>query len=162
MVREILVLGNEQLYKRSKNVRKEEVVSLKSVVEDLHDTLIAYRKRYGAGRAIAAPQIGIQKRLIYMDIKNPVVLINPVLEYHDDEMMKVLDDCMSFPGLYVYVMRHRRCTIKYYDMDWKKCVVELDGELSELLQHEYNHLEGTLATMRAISTQSFIMKNGSN
>lgn len=159
MINEILLLGNKALYEVCANVEKEETVSLKSVIGDLHDTLMDYRNRYGAGRAIAAPQIGIMKRMIYMYVDHPVVFINPVLEYHDDEKMKVLDDCMSFPGLYVYVMRHRRCTIKYFDIDWKECAIELEGDLSELMQHEYDHLDGILATMRAIDNQSFVMKN---
>ena len=158
MVREILLLGNKELYEASAPVEKEEVAGLKGVIADLHDTLMDYRSRHGAGRAIAAPQIGIKKRLIYLCVDEPVVFINPVLEYHDDEMMKVLDDCMSFPGLYVYVMRHRRCTITYHDIGWKQCAMELDGDLSELLQHEYDHLDGILATMRAIDNQSFVMK----
>lgn len=161
MVREILLLGNKQLYEVSEKVKKEEIHNLTSVIEDLHDTLMDYRRRYGAGRAIAAPQIGIKKRFIYMYIDCSVIFFNPVLEFHDDEMMEVLDDCMSFPGLYVNVMRHRRCTIKYYDMDWKECAIELDGDLSELLQHEYDHLDGVLATMRAIDNKSFAIKKAS-
>ena len=128
MIREILLLGNKQLYETSEKLAKEEINDFQCVVKDLHDTLMDYRSRYGAGRAIAAPQIGIRKRLIYMYIDHPIVLINPVLAFHDDEIMKVLDDCMSFPGLYVYVMRHRRCRIQYYDMDWKQCVMDLDGD----------------------------------
>ena len=158
MVREILLLGNTALYEASAHVEKEEAAGLKGVIVDLHDTLMAYRGRHGAGRAIAAPQIGIKKRLIYMHVDEPVVFINPVLEYHDDEMMKVLDDCMSFPGLYVYVLRHRRCTVKYHDIGWKERTLELDGDLSELLQHEYDHLDGILATMRAIDDRSLLMK----
>ena len=158
MIQEILLLGNKQLYEISTKVEKEEVTGLKTAIEDLHDTLIDFRNKYGAGRAIAAPQIGVKKRLIYMFINQPTVFINPVLEYHDDEMMEVLDDCMSFPGLYVKVMRHRRAIIKYLDMDWNPCSMELEGDLSELLQHEYDHLDGILATMRAIDNQSFVMK----
>ena len=158
MVREILLLGNEELYEVSAPVEQGEIAGLKGVIADLHDTLMAYRKRHCAGRAIAAPQIGIKKRLIYLCVDEPVVFINPVLAYHDDEMMKVLDDCMSFPGLYVYVLRHRRCVIKYKDMDWKERAMELEGGLSELLQHEYDHLDGVLATMRAIDKRSFVMK----
>ncbi len=120
MVREILLLGNQQLYEVCDAVEKEELDGLKNTLYDLHDTLMDYRGRYGAGRAIAAPQIGIKKRIIYMYIDQPVVFINPILTFNDDEMMKVLDDCMSFPGLYVYVVRHRRCRIEYMDMEWKK------------------------------------------
>ena len=62
-VREILLLGNPQLYDKSEPVEKEELDTLKPVVDDLHDTLMDFRKRYGVGRAIALalvlPKIGI-------------------------------------------------------------------------------------------------------
>lgn len=150
MKREILLLGNEELYQISEPVKPDEIETLKSVVQDLHDTLMDFREKYHAGRAIAAPQIGVKKRLLYMFIDKPVVFINPVLEFPDNEMMEVLDDCMSFPNLLVKVMRHKRCRIKYLDMDWKEQVMSLEGDLSELLQHEFDHLDGILATMRAI------------
>jgi len=158
MVKDILLLGNPKLYLVSEEVEKRELESLKGVMEDLHDTLIDYRKRYGAGRAIAAPQIGVEKRILYMNIGEPVVFINPQMEFVDEEKMEVLDDCMSFPGLYVHVLRYKRCRIHYYDMQWKKCMMELSDDLSELIQHEYDHLDGMLATMRAVDNKAFIMK----
>lgn len=159
MKREILLLGNEELYQISEPVKPDEIETLKSVVQDLHDTLMDFREKYHAGRAIAAPQIGVKKRLLYMFIDKPVVFINPVLEFPDNEMMEVLDDCMSFPNLLVKVMGHKRCRIKYLDMDWKEQVMSLEGDLSELLQHEFDHLDGILATMRAIDNKSFVIKN---
>ena len=56
---------------------------------------MAFREKYHAGRAIAAPQIGVPKRLIYMYIDRPVVFLNPTLEFPDPERMELLDDCMS-------------------------------------------------------------------
>ena len=158
MKKEILLLGNEELYQISKTLKKDEIENIKSIVQDLHDTLLDFREKYHAGRAIAAPQIGIKKRLLYMFIDKPVIFINPVLEFPDDEMMEVLDDCMSFPNLLVKVMRHKRCRIKYLDMNWEEQVMSLEGDLAELLQHEYDHLDGILATMRAIDNKSFIIK----
>ncbi len=158
MVREILLLGNEALYEKSELVSQAELSEMADVVGDLHDTLMAFRAKYGAGRAIAAPQIGIQKRLIYMNVDRPVVLINPVLRFPDGALMKVLDDCMSFPGLYVNVMRHDRCVVQFRDMDWAVCELSLEGDLSELIQHEYDHLDGILATMRATDEKAFVMK----
>lgn len=154
MVREILLLGNPKLYEVSSAVKKEETALVKETVSDLHDTLMDFRKKYGAGRAIAAPQIGVFKRLIYMHIDKPVVFINPVLQFEGGEYMELLDDCMSFPGLLVRVKRHKRCTIRFYDMDFNENVMKLEGDLSELLQHEYDHLDGILATMRAIDDKS--------
>ncbi|MDC7290473.1 peptide deformylase [Blautia schinkii] len=156
MKREILLLGNEELYEVSAPVEEHENVS--EVITDLHDTLMAFREKYHAGRAIAAPQIGVKKRMIYMFIDEPTVFINPVIEFPDEELMEVLDDCMSFPGLYVRVNRHKRCTIKYFDENWNRCELHLEGDLSELLQHEYDHLDGILATMRAIDNKSLKMK----
>lgn len=158
MKKEILLLGNEELYQISKPLKKDEIENIKSIVQNLHDTLLDFREKYHAGRAIAAPQIGIKKRLLYMFIDKPVIFINPVLEFPDDEMMEVLDDCMSFPNLLVKVMRHKRCRIKYLDMNWEEQVMSLEGDLAELLQHEYDHLDGILATMRAIDNKSFIIK----
>lgn len=158
MIKPILLLGNPQLYEISEPVLESEVSSLMSSVADLHDTLMDFRKTYGAGRAIAAPQIGVKKRLIYMCIDQPTIMFNPVLHFPDDEMMEVLDDCMSFPKLYVRVDRHKRIQVTYRDEHFKLNTLHLEGDLAELIQHEYDHLDGILATMRAKDSKSFIMK----
>ena len=158
MVKEILLLGNEKLYEPSKEVQREELESLDQTIRDLHDTLMDFREKYHAGRAVAAPQIGIQKRILYMYIDNPVVFINSVLSFADDEKVDVMDDCMSFPGLLVKVERYRRCIIRYKDEQWNDCEMKLEGDLSELLQHEYDHLDGILAVMRAKDEKSLFIK----
>jgi len=99
MIKEILLLGNPQLYEISESIEINELDAIKEVVADLQDTLIEYRRAHGVGRAIAAPQIGIKKRLVYLYIDHPVVFINPVLAFQDNEKFEVLDDCMSFPNL---------------------------------------------------------------
>ncbi|MDO5445785.1 MAG: peptide deformylase [Eubacteriales bacterium] len=157
MVKEILKLGDPALYEVCSKVQKEDMPMLETWVSDLHDTLLDYRKTYGAGRAIAAPQIGIRKRLLYMLTDKEYVFINPQLSFPDDELMEVLDDCMSFPGLCVRVMRHRRAVISYTDLQGNPCEMALEGDYSELLQHEYDHLDGILATMRAKDNKSFIL-----
>ena len=95
-IKEILLLGNEKLYLTSSDVKKEELKDVKALVEDLHDTLLDFREKYKCGRAIAAPQIDIFKRVIYMYIDKPVVFINPKLEFIDEEKFELWDDCMSF------------------------------------------------------------------
>lgn len=159
MVREVLLLGNEQLYEVSEEWKKEDLEQLPLIVADLHDTLMNFKQKYGAGRAIAAPQIGVKKRLLYMlYIDKPVIFLNPKLHFPDEEQMEVLDDCMSFPNLFVKVKRYKRCVITYKNENWEDCRLELEGDFSELLQHEYDHLDGILATMRAIDKKSFYMK----
>ena len=112
------------------------------------------------GRAIAAPQVGLMKRLIYMSIGDvSTVFINPRLEDKGEDMMEVWDDCLCFPDLLVKVMRHRSCCIRYRNQDWEEESLDLDGDLSELLQHEYDHLDGVLAVSRAIDGKSFALKD---
>jgi len=158
-VREILQLGNPLLYKTSEEVTLSDLDSLPLIVKDLHDTMMDFRKRYGAGRAIAAPQIGVMKRIIYMHIDSPVVFLNPSLENLSDEMIELWDDCMCFPDLLVRVRRHKRCTIRHRDQKWNLKSMDLEDDLSELLQHEYDHLDGVLAVMRAIDGKSFAYRN---
>jgi peptide deformylase len=158
-VREILLLGNPILYEISEPVRKQELTQLAGVVADLHDTLMAFRARYGVGRAIAGPQIGVMKRLVYMHIEEPLIFINPILDNKSKEMMEVWDDCMCFPELVVKVRRHMRSNIKYQNMNWGEEEIWLEDDLSELLQHEIDHLEGILAVSRAIDGHSFALRS---
>jgi peptide deformylase len=158
-VREIFLLGNPRLYEVSEAVKEGDMKDLPSVVADLHDTLLEFKRRYGAGRAMAACQIGFAKRLIYMFIDRPVVFINPSLENRSKEMIEVWDDCMCFPDLLVKVMRHKRCTIRFRDMSLQEHTMTLEDDLSELLQHEYDHLDGILAVSRAIDGRSFALRS---
>ncbi len=143
------------LHRVCEPVRQDECDDLDAVVVDLRDTLHAFRERHGIGRAIAAPQIGVHKRLVYMEVQEPVVFVNPELHFPDDVMMELWDDCMSFPNLLVRVRRYRRCRITYRDLTWARRERSLEDDLSELLQHECDHLDGILATERAIDGQSF-------
>jgi len=158
-VKDIVLLGNPELHRVSQPIRKHDLKWLSEVVKDLHDTLMDFKKRLGAGRAIAAPQIGVKKRLVYMCIDRPTLFINPVLEQKSREMIEVWDDCMCFPDLLVKVRRHKRCRIRWLTMDWKEEEMILEDSLSELLQHECDHLEGILAVSRAIGEKSFALRN---
>ena len=158
MEREILLLGNPKLYEVSEKVKREELEDLRPVFDDMFDCIRGIRRDYGFGRAIAAPQIGVQKRLICMLTDKPYVIINPTLEFVGDEMMELMDDCMSFPKLLVRVKRYRHCILRYLDENWVLNEKQMDDDMSELIQHEYDHLDGILATMRAINNKSFVMK----
>ncbi len=158
-LREILLLGNPRLYTVCDPVLPEESASLAPVIQDLHDTLIDFRRRYGAGRAIAAPQIGVMKRLVYMFIDERKVFFNPVLDMPSKETFELWDDCMSFPDLLVRVRRNVRCRIRYTDEEWNDRELMLEGPLSELLQHECDHLDGILAVQRALDGKSFMLRS---
>jgi len=155
-IRDIKALGDEDLHKKSVEVSKENIKKAKEVIGDLHDTLINFRKKYGFGRAIAAPQINEFYRIIYINIEGePINIINPELEFIGDEKIELWDDCMSFPGLEVRLYRYKKCRISYKNLNWDDCVLELEGDLSELIQHEYDHLDGILAVQRAIDGRDF-------
>ena len=158
MERKILLLGDPRLYEISEEVKREELEELRPVFEDMFDCIKGIRRDYGFGRAIAAPQIGVQKRLICILTDKPYVIINPSLEFVGDEMMEVMDDCMSFPNLLVRVRRYRHTILRYKDENWEDREMAMDDDMSELIQHEYDHLDGILATMRAIDNKSFVMK----
>jgi peptide deformylase len=155
--REILLLGDRRLHQRSEAVDRGELAGIEPLARDLLDTILDFRRRYGRGRAIAAPQVGVFKRVICMQLDQPRVLINPALSDLSDDMMTLWDDCMSFPDLLVRVRRHRSCTVTYRDLEWNEITWSLEDDLSELIQHEYDHLDGTLATQRALDDCSFAL-----
>ena len=157
-VREILFLGNPKLYEESSKVGKDELEELKPVIEDLKDTLMEFREEYDWGRAIAAPQIGVMKRIVYMHVNQPVVLINPVIKLRSRRKVLVWDDCMSSPDLLVKVKRYRRCKVEYRDINWQKRSMYLEGKLATLLQHEVDHLKGILIVQRALTDKSFALR----
>lgn len=158
MEREILLLGDPRLYEVSEEVRQEELDELRPVIEDMFDCIRGIRRDYGFGRAIAAPQIDVRKRLICILTDRPYVIINPKLEFVGDEMMELMDDCMSFPNLLVRVRRYRHCILRYRDENWEEQEMRMDDDMSELIQHEYDHLDGILATMKAIDDKALVMK----
>lgn len=157
-VQPLLLLGDKKLYTRSESVKTEDIAGLGPLIQDLKDTLLAFREKRGVGRAITAPQIGVFLRVIYQNIGGEeTVMINPMFEPMTDEMMEVWDDCLCFPGLQVRVRRYRYIRVAYMDQSGRAIERELTGDLSELFQHEYDHLEGVLAVQKAVSTSAFQM-----
>lgn len=157
--REILLLGNERLYEISEAVTLDDFPQINDVACDLADTLAVFRQHYGFGRAIAAPQIGVAKRMIHMNVGKPITLINPVLTFDENEMDEIWDDCMSFPDLMVRVFRYPICRVEYRDLKWMEQRLDLSGDLAHLIQHEYDHLDGILAVQRAIDKKSFALRS---
>jgi peptide deformylase len=152
---DLLLLGDPRLYETCEPVLKTEQHLVEGWVADLDNVMKEIRAKYNFGRAIAAPQLGIMKRLVYMNIDKPVVFINPELTDLSNEMFELWDDCMSFPNLLVKVKRHRSLTIKYLDENWVPHEWKMEDALSELLQHEFDHLNGVLCTMRAVDDKAF-------
>ena len=161
-IKDILLLGDPGLYEVSTPVKRYELPDLISQIHLMWESILDIRKQYGFGRAIAAPQIGLQKRIIALNIKKPMVMINPELSDLSDKLFELWDDCMSFPNLLVKVRRHKSLTVTYYDLEWNKQSWKLENDMAELIQHEYDHLDGILATQRAIDSKSFKIKNAAD
>jgi peptide deformylase len=157
-VEDILKLGDPRLYEVCESVQKEELPLVDGWAKDLHEAMEDIRHRYGFGRGIAAPQLGIMKRLFYLNLDKPYIVINPVIKNPSGEMFELWDDCMSFPNLLVKVKRHQSLTLEYFDEKWEKQTWLVEGPISELIQHEFDHLDGILCTMRAIDEKSFKWK----
>jgi peptide deformylase len=161
-VREILLLGNPLLWRPSQNVNDIRSTETRELIGDLAETLSDFRLRQGFGRAIAAPQIGEHRRIIFVKMSvsaQPMPLINPTILRASREVMEMWDDCFSFPELMVRVRRHLEITVRYTDEYGSQQTATLRDDLSELLQHEIDHLDGILATDRAINARGFALRS---
>lgn len=128
------------------------------VAHDLRDTLQDFQDRRDTGRGIAAPQIGAPIRMIVIDIDRPWLLCNPEITDVGHEDFLVWDDCFSFPDLMVQVQRAYRIKVKYTNDRGEEQVIDAEGPLAELLQHEIDHLDGVLAVDRAAGLDPFCLQ----
>ncbi|MFT5637164.1 MAG: peptide deformylase [Cognaticolwellia sp.] len=133
------------------------------IIQDLsilNESLILFQQVYNWGRSIAAPQVGIMKRIIAINAPDlPKVLINPEITWHSTETQIVWDDCMSLPEIAVKVERWKLITVKYQTLDGGvEFLEDLSPENSELLQHEIDHLNGILMTHRMTDTKQIIAR----
>jgi len=155
-IADLLLLGDPRLYETCEPVRPNELPLVPGWVADLHAVMEDIRDTYQFGRGIAAPQLGIMKRLFYLNADRPRVIINPEISELSTETDELWDDCMSFPNLIVRVRRHRRLTLTYRDEHWQPHIWPVtDWHISELIQHEYDHLNGVLCTMRAVDERAY-------
>ncbi|MBA4299545.1 peptide deformylase [Algoriphagus alkaliphilus] len=154
-IHDILKLGDPRLYEICEPVLETDLPQVPEWTQQLHEAMEDIRRVYQFGRGIAAPQLGIKKRMFYLNLDRTYIILNPKLKALSDEKLELWDDCMSFPNLLVKVKRHQSLTLEYRDENWQKQSWAVDGAISELIQHEYDHLDGILCTMRAIDERSF-------
>lgn len=158
-IRDILLLGNPQLRVKCSRVKNFSDPELRSTINDLSDTLANFRRRKGFGRGIAAPQIGSSLRILFLNLDEPVVFINPIITKRSRQLMTLWDDCFSFPDILVKVKRFTIITVRFQDESGKRKTLTADGSLSELLQHEIDHLDGILAIDRAVDSKHIILRS---
>ena len=151
--RRILQLGDPLL--RAVSAPVADPSEAEPVFSDLRATLHEFRRTHGFGRGISAVQIGEPKRLIYIEFEGlAYCLMNPQYEHQSAETFRLWDDCFSFPNLLVYLERARSVRVGYRDESGVERSLGATGALSELLQHEIDHLDGVLAIDRAIDRNS--------
>ena len=160
MRREIVRLGNPLL--REVCLPVADPLAAAAVVADLADTLRHSRETTGYGRAIAAPQIGVLQRVIFLNVEGdrPWPLLNPAITAKSDETVVVWDACLSFLAIFMQVRRHKFVTVRYQDLEGRNCEVEAGPErdLAELLQHEIDHLDGILCIDRVEDLKTVCLK----
>jgi peptide deformylase len=122
------------------------------------DTLAHWRATTGYGRGIAAPQLGELKRVVFLKLSGvePWPLINPTIIECSEEKIMVWDACLSFLSIFMQVERRRQITVRYQNLYGETLEFEAgdDRNLSELLQHEIDHLDGILAIDRVIDLKT--------
>jgi peptide deformylase len=161
-VRKVLQLGDPVLRQMVAHVANPAAPEIRQLVGDLADTLAHWRAETGYGRGIAAPQIGVLERVIFLRLPGaePWPLINPHIIWRSEEKVVVWDACLSFLSIFMQVERHRQITVRYQTLEGDVRQIEAGGEkdLSELLQHEIDHLDGILAIDRVIDVKTIVTR----
>ena len=161
-VQEILGLGNPFLWEQSSPVEEPSSSVVSELMHDLEDTLNAFHAEHGFGQGIAAPQIGVLKRVIFISIKPEGfrgALINPVVTSESSDRYELWDSCLCCPELLTRVSRASDVRVEHVDVDGTLRTLEATGELASLLQHEIDHLDGVLAVEKAVSPRAFMSRS---
>jgi len=151
-IRPILQLGDPILRAKCLPVADPTSDEIQDLVRDLADTLAHSKATTGYGRGIAAPQIGVLQRVIFLKLSGvePWPLINPEIVEASEQKMVVWDACLSFLSIFMQVERRQKITVRYQNLygEMLEFVAGDDRNLAELLQHEIDHLDGILAIDR--------------
>ena len=157
-IRPILQLGDPLLREKALAVDDPTAREIHELIGDLADTLAHWRSAIGYGRGIAAPQLGVLRRVIFLKLPGaePWPIVNPEIIRRSEEKMIVWDACLSFLSIFMQVERHRQITVRYQKLNGETLECEAGDErnLSELLQHEIDHLDGILAIDRVVDLKT--------
>ena len=152
MVRPIYLYGSEVLREVAQPADLERKDEIKTLVEDLWETLKA-----SDGCGLAAPQIGESLRVVVVDgdIMSDVypdlkgfrrTFVNPVVVSESQKSCEYNEGCLSVPGIYADVRRPETIEVEYYDENLEKKHETFDKFAARMLQHEFSHLDGVLFT----------------
>ena len=137
----IRVFGDPVLKQRAAEVTDVDG-GLARLADDMVDTM-----RAAPGLGLAAPQVGVQKRLFVYELpeseEGPKTIINPVISESRGEW-EYEEGCLSVPGLYFPIVRPKEIHLTGYDLEGNEVSLEADELFARLLQHELDHLDGRL------------------
>jgi peptide deformylase len=125
-----------------------EVTAFDEKLKNLSEEMIAVMHA-SDGIGLAAPQVGISKRLLVTDISpvekeyGPMVFVNPVVLESTGEVT-LEEGCLSIPGIREDVSRPEEILLKYHSIDGEEMIEKFTGWMARVLQHEIDHLEGVL------------------
>ena len=129
--------------------KSDEVSKVDSDIRALMDNML--ETMYQApGIGLAAPQVGILKKVIVIDLakedepKKPLFIVNPKIIWKSDELSSREEGCLSIPGYFAEVVRPIKCKLQYLDYDGEQQEIEADDLLSTCIQHEVDHCDGVL------------------
>ena len=139
----LVELGNPLLRQPSTPFADPTSPEVSRILADMRDTLHDCRARTGYGRAISAPQIGVLKRLIFIDHHETTLeLVNPRFERWSREEDERYESCFSFPGIWGLVHRPVSVVLVAWTPQGQEQRIEASGTLARILQHEMDHLDG--------------------
>ncbi|MBI2450700.1 MAG: peptide deformylase [Candidatus Nealsonbacteria bacterium] len=129
------------LMKKAEKI-KEITPEIKKLSEDMMETML---KTEPEGVGIAAPQVGVSKRMfVAQTAEGPRVFINPQLKKKSRETEIMEEGCLSLPGVWLKVKRVKKVELKGLDINGKKIKTKAEGLYARILQHEIDHLDGIL------------------
>ena len=145
-LRDILIVPDPRLKQEC-----EEVAEVNDEIRELLDDML--ETMYAApGIGLAAPQIGVMKRVVVMDVSDdkekpqPLKLVNPEIIWESEDTSVYQEGCLSIPAQYADVERPAEVGLRYLDENGKEHEIEADGLLATCIQHELDHLDGILFT----------------
>ena len=158
VIRDTVLLGDPRLREIAEPVIFDR--KLPQILEDMKDTLTEHQRIYGMGRGLAAPQIGYNKRLVYIQTLGfTSYLINPEIVWRSPEKFDVWDSCFSMEAkFFVKIPRNRSIKVKYVDENQRFHNETFKDDMSELLQHELDHLDGVMCPDRLTDTRNIVMR----
>jgi peptide deformylase len=137
---QIITLGNDYLRQKA-----EKVETINEDIAELASQMLEIVKR-DKGIGLAAPQIGIMKRMFVVYIQDDFerIFINPSILETSQETAKLEEGCLSVPGVYADVVRSETVKVQAWNEKGKPFTLEASGLLARVILHEYDHLEGVL------------------